>query len=139
MSLMQLCCKSIACAVGQDAKAVHICICPFVYRMRQGLDPGFRVLLRRAVINRYGFNSDGVDAVGERLAGFRQRAAAEPWRAPGLVAVNLGKNKTSEDAAADYAIGVSKLGKHADFLVINVSSPNTQGVRTQPLALKVIH
>ena len=84
----------------------------------------------RAVINRYGFNSDGVDAVGERLTGFRERAAAEPWRAPGLVGVNLGKNKTSEDAAADYALGVAKLGKHADFLVINVSSPNTQGAVT---------
>ena len=79
------------------------------------------------MINRYGFNSDGVDAVGERLTGFRERTAAEPWRAPGLVGVNLGKNKTSEDAAADYALGVAKLGKHADFLVINVSSPNTQG------------
>lgn len=47
----------------------------------------------------------------------------------GLLAVNLGKNKESEDAAADYALGVAKLGCHADFLVINVSSPNTQGAR----------
>ena len=44
----------------------------------------------RAVINRYGFNNDGLDAVAERLAAFRQRVAAEPWRCPGLVAVNLG-------------------------------------------------
>ena len=44
----------------------------------------------RAVINRYGFNNDGLDAVAERLASFRQRCAAEPWRCPGLVAVNLG-------------------------------------------------
>ena len=42
---------------------------------------------------------------------------------PGLA----GKNKTSEDAAADYSLGVSKLGGYADYLVINVSSPNTPG------------
>ncbi len=54
----------------------------------------------------------------------------------GLLAVNLGKNKESEDAAADYSLGAAKLGGHADFLVINVSSPNTQGllpsIPTQP-------
>ena len=80
-----------------------------------------------AVINRFGFNSGGVDAVGSNLAAFRSRAAADPSRAPGLLGVNLGKNKTSEDAAADYCLGASKLGRHADYLVINVSSPNTPG------------
>ena len=45
----------------------------------------------------------------------------------GLVAVNLGKNKICEDPAADYCVGVSKLGRFADFIVINVSSPNTPG------------
>jgi len=44
-----------------------------------------------------------------------------------VLGVNLGKNKTSEDAADDYAIGLMKLGKYADFVVINVSSPNTPG------------
>ena len=48
------------------------------------------LIARRAVINRYGFNNDGLDAVAQRLATFRQRSAAEPWRCPGLVAVNLG-------------------------------------------------
>ena len=43
------------------------------------------------------------------------------------LASNTGKNKTSEDAAADYSLGVSKLGAYADYLVINVSSPNTPG------------
>ena len=79
------------------------------------------------MINRYGFNSEGVDAVAQRLAAYRAASAAQPWRARGLLAVNLGKNKLSEDAAADYSLGVSKLGQYADFLVINVSSPNTQG------------
>ena len=81
-----------------------------------------------AVINRFGFNSSGVDAVGSNLSEFRKRAAADPRRAPGLVGVNLGKNKSSEDAADDYSLGAQKLGKHADYLVINVSSPNTPGM-----------
>lgn len=45
-----------------------------------------------------------------------------------------GKNKDSDDAAADYSLGVAKLGRHADFLVINVSSPNTQGALRRPVA-----
>jgi dihydroorotate dehydrogenase len=45
----------------------------------------------------------------------------------GLLGVNLGKNKTSEDAAADYCVGVTKLAPLADYLVINISSPNTPG------------
>lgn len=45
------------------------------------------------------------------------------------VGVNLGKNKSTEDAAADYVIGVHRLAQHADYLVINVSSPNTPGLR----------
>jgi dihydroorotate dehydrogenase len=43
--------------------------------------------------------------------------------------VNLGKNKSSKNAAQDYCIGLTKLGKHADYLVVNVSSPNTPGLR----------
>ena len=45
----------------------------------------------------------------------------------GLVGVNLGKNKSSKDAGTDYSIGISKLAPYADYLVINVSSPNTPG------------
>ncbi len=47
----------------------------------------------------------------------------------GLLGVNLGKNKTSEDPVADYVSGVKKFGELADYLVINVSSPNTPGLR----------
>ncbi len=66
--------------------------------------------------------------MAENLANFRKREAADPLRSRGgLVGVNLGKNKTSEDPAGDYVIGVNKLGQYADFLVINVSSPNTPG------------
>ncbi len=46
---------------------------------------------------------------------------------PGPLGVNLGKNKSSKDAAQDYCIGLTKLATHADYLVVNVSSPNTPG------------
>lgn len=84
----------------------------------------------RGIINRYGFNSLGVDAVSQRLEVLRQQGLVGPStpQVPrGLVGVNLGKNKTSEDAAADYSVGVKKLGQFADYLVINISSPNTPG------------
>lgn len=86
--------------------------------------------MHRGVINRYGFNSLGVDAVSQRLDALQQQrlAAPEAQDVPrGLIGVNLGKNKISEDPAADYAVGVIKLAQFADYLVINVSSPNTPG------------
>lgn len=79
-----------------------------------------RLRADKAVINRMGFNNRGVDAVAGNLA---RRTGS------GLVGVNLGKNKTTEDAAADYELGVKALGPFADYLVINVSSPNTPGLR----------
>jgi dihydroorotate dehydrogenase len=81
----------------------------------------FRLKEDRALLNRMGFNNDGADAVAARLA-----------RAPNpLVAVNVGKNKTTADADAheDYRAAAEKLGRHAAFLVVNVSSPNTAGLR----------
>lgn len=90
----------------------------------------FRLLDNKAIINRYGFNSDGADAVRERLLALRQRQADPNSHFPsGIVGVNLGKNKTSPDAASDYVIGVNRLAPYADYLVINVSSPNTPGLR----------
>eukprot|EP00967_Tisochrysis_lutea_P065173 scaffold84668_cov18-Tisochrysis_lutea.AAC.1 len=50
-----------------------------------------------------------------------------PRRKSGLLGVNLGKNKSSKDAATDYSIGLTKLSQHADYVVINISSPNTPG------------
>lgn len=89
----------------------------------------FRLLEEKAVINRMGFNNQGIDVVAGRLA--RRRFA-------GIVGANLGKNKDSEDAAADYEKGVRVLGPLSDYLVINVSSPNTPGLRAlqgrEPLA-----
>lgn len=83
----------------------------------------FRLPEDEAVINRMGFNSAGADVAARRLA----RLPPKPH--PGIVAVNLGKNKETKDAAADYLIGVGKLARFADYLVINVSSPNTPGLR----------
>ncbi len=83
----------------------------------------FRLPEEHAVINRLGFNNQGMVAVGKRLGAWRAR------KQPGILGINLGKNKDSEDAAADYAAGARHLGSLADYLVINVSSPNTPGLR----------
>ncbi|KAK7816537.1 dihydroorotate dehydrogenase (quinone), partial [Quercus suber] len=98
-----------------------------------------------AIINRCGFNGEGIVAVAKRLgAQHAKRRLDETSRnsssstdeakhrgkaGPGILGVNLGKNKTSEDAAADYVQGVHTLSQYADYLVINVSSPNTPGLR----------
>jgi dihydroorotate dehydrogenase len=87
----------------------------------------FRLPEDGAVINRLGFNSKGAAAAAQALARFR--AAGTPGIVPGIVGVNLGKNRDSEDASADYVRGVEALAPHADYLVVNVSSPNTPGLR----------
>ncbi len=80
----------------------------------------FRLREDGAVINRMGFNSGGAAAAAARLARRQRR---------GVVGVNLGKNKDTADAAADYESGVEALAPLADYVVINVSSPNTPGLR----------
>ena len=80
----------------------------------------FRLGRDRAIINRMGFNSGGLDAVCDRLS---QRTRS------GVVGVNLGKNRDSEDAADDYTEGIRRATSFADYLVVNVSSPNTPGLR----------
>jgi len=81
----------------------------------------FRLTADHAVINRMGFNNRGIAAMAARL---QNRDATR-----GIVGINLGKNKDQTDAAADYAAGTKLLGPRADYLVINVSSPNTPGLR----------
>ncbi|XP_057609706.1 dihydroorotate dehydrogenase (quinone), mitochondrial [Chionomys nivalis] len=89
----------------------------------------FRLPEDQAVINRYGFNSHGLSVVEHRLRARQQKQTK--LTADGLpLGINLGKNKTSADAAADYAEGVRVLGPLADYLVVNVSSPNTAGLRS---------
>lgn len=83
----------------------------------------FRLPEHEAIINRMGFNNLGIDALTARLA-----ATPKP-RA--LLGINLGKNKDTPNEAAldDYRIGLQKAWAHADYLTINISSPNTAGLR----------
>ena len=110
---------------------------PRVFRLRE-LD---------AVINRYGFNSEGIERAKERLKKEKNRVAATvvdnkteekeesttttTTNVIAPIGVNLGKNKTTpeSEAAKSYALGATELGPFADYLVINVSSPNTPGLR----------
>lgn len=84
----------------------------------------FRLVQDEALINRMGFNNEGADAMARHLERSMKYRSIP-------VAVNIGKNKTTpnEEAALDYQIGVKKLYRHADFFVINISSPNTPDLR----------
>ncbi len=79
----------------------------------------FRLAGDRAVINRMGFNNKGFEAARARLAGRRR----------GIVGVNIGANKDSADRIADYAAGAREMAATADYLTVNISSPNTPGLR----------
>jgi dihydroorotate dehydrogenase len=81
----------------------------------------FRLVEDEAIINRMGFNSGGQAAALERL---RRRAGK-----PGIVGVNIGANKDAADRIADYAEGVARMAPVASYLTINISSPNTPGLR----------
>jgi dihydroorotate dehydrogenase len=81
----------------------------------------FRLSEDRAVINRLGFNNQGQPAAFDRL----QRCA----NLPGIIGVNIGANKDSADRIADYVAGVRAMSNVADYLTINISSPNTPGLR----------
>ncbi|QSF59558.1 quinone-dependent dihydroorotate dehydrogenase [Nocardioides sp. zg-1228] len=85
----------------------------------------FRLTDDRAIVNRMGFNNDGAEVVARRLAA---------WRAEGgstVLGVNIGKTKVvpEEEAARDYEKSAGLLAPYADYLVVNVSSPNTPGLR----------
>ncbi len=81
----------------------------------------FRLEEDAALINRLGFNNDGLVAVRERI---KERAGRG-----GIVGVNIGANKDSEDRIADYETGVRAFGDIASYLTVNISSPNTAGLR----------
>jgi dihydroorotate dehydrogenase len=80
----------------------------------------FRLREDRAVINRMGFNNEGLEAFAARL-GRRPRR--------GVVGANIGANKESEDRIGDYVTGLTMLWPHADYFTANISSPNTPGLR----------
>lgn len=81
----------------------------------------FRLRADEAVINRYGFNNDGLDRIRARLE--RRRAR------PGVVGVNLGANKDAADRIEDFVTGVRALDGLVAFYTVNISSPNTPGLR----------
>ncbi len=87
----------------------------------------FRAIPDQAIINRMGFNNEGADAMAAQLHAWRQ---TRRWP-PHPVGINIGKSKTTplDQAAADYAHSLRVLWPHADFFVVNVSSPNTPNLR----------
>ena len=87
----------------------------------------FRLMRDRAIVNRMGFNNDGAQVVAARLAKVRRSKAGRG----AVIGVNIGRSKaaTSEQAADDYGISARLLAPFADYLTINISSPNTPGLR----------
>jgi dihydroorotate dehydrogenase len=81
----------------------------------------FRLVEDEAVINRMGFNNGGAEAALARLTARAGR--------PGIVGVNIGANKDSADRIADYAVMARIMARHASYLCVNISSPNTPGLR----------
>ena len=81
----------------------------------------FRLNEDRAVINRYGFNNDGMEIIKNRLSKKRHRK--------GVLGINIGPNKNSLNPIKDYKIVAKKLAKYSDYIAINVSSPNTPNLR----------
>jgi len=81
----------------------------------------FRLVEDEGIINRMGFNNEGQAAALRRLRRRRGR--------PGIVGVNIGANKDAADRIADYAAGVMAMAPVADYLTVNISSPNTPGLR----------
>ena len=91
----------------------------------------FRLIEDRAVINRMGFNNDGAAAVAPRLKSARAALQRRHPKVRPVIGVNIGKSKAVEldDAVEDYLISARSLAPAADYLVVNVSSPNTPGLR----------
>ena len=97
----------------------------------------FRLLRDRCLINRMGFNNDGANVVAGRLARRAARLKRSPAglqpgrRSPVILGVNIGKTKIvpEEEAVADYVFSATQLAPYADYLTVNVSSPNTPGLR----------
>ena len=83
----------------------------------------FRLEEDRAVINRMGFNNEGQAAALKRLSAWQRDAADGP------LGINVGANKDSADRIADYVLGVTAMEQLADYLTVNISSPNTPGLR----------
>lgn len=84
----------------------------------------FRDPKNLAVINRMGFPNGGLEIFKQNIIAYRQKTARD-----GLVGINIGMNKDQTDAAADYTALIKALEDYADYLTVNISSPNTPGLR----------
>ena len=80
----------------------------------------FRLVEDFAMINRLGFNNDGIDVVKERIKSKQNR---------GILGINIGPNKNTKDQKNDFCLGLKNFFNKADYITINISSPNTQGLR----------
>lgn len=85
----------------------------------------FRLAKAKAIINRMGFNNKGIDYLTDKVA----KARKEGFN--GIIGINIGKNFSTsvEDATEDYLIGLRHAYPHADYISVNISSPNTPGLR----------
>ena len=92
----------------------------------------FRLAEDVAVINRYGFNSEGRDRALQRLITYRNKG-----QAAGVLGINIGANKLSADPATDYYDGAKSFAALADYLTVNISSPNTPGLRDLQDAMRL--
>ena len=132
--------NAVGLAAGMDKNAVALPAWPLmgfgfveIGTVTARAQPGnakprvFRLPRQRALINRLGFNNEGAAAVAERLA--RWKASGRWPRVP--VGINLGKSRATplEHAADDYAESFRLLRGHGDYFAVNVSSPNTPGLR----------
>ncbi len=132
--------NAVGLAAGMDKNATALPVWPLlgfgcveIGTITARAQPGnpkprvFRFPRQRALINRMGFNNEGAELVAARLAKWR---AGGRWpRVP--VGINLGKSRVTplENAAEDYAASFRRLRDHGDYFVVNVSSPNTPGLR----------
>lgn len=81
----------------------------------------YRLVEHEAIINRLGFNNEGMEAAAERLL---------KRKGGGIIGGNIGKNKETENALADYELAMRALYPHVDYITANISSPNTPGLRS---------
>jgi dihydroorotate dehydrogenase len=91
----------------------------------------FRLPKDNALINRMGFNNDGVNIIAKRLRKWKEQQAPDPGPVKLIIGGNIGKNKATpnEEAWKDYEICFKELHAYVDYFVVNVSSPNTPGLR----------
>nr|6E0B_A Chain A, Dihydroorotate dehydrogenase (quinone), mitochondrial [Plasmodium falciparum 3D7] len=97
----------------------------------------FRDVESRSIINSFGFNNMGCDKVTENLILFRKRQEEDKLLSKHIVGVSIGKNKDTVNIVDDLKYCINKIGRYADYIAINVSSPNTPGLRDNQEAGKL--